>query len=163
MSDIVMKFLQSIFGKKHKHPPIQGDLSAFVIKSIPIIGIAGKTMEDHELIQLLASEDVPEQEAIEIVLFFPVAVARKLMPEIKWKDYYIDYYGDNKQIEQLYRENPRYVIFESEVHRFLNSKPGSELILNIAGRSAEFKAVNKLLLDGSKIEDITVTASYVVR
>lgn len=158
-----MKFIKSLFRTRDKHPTIEGDLGALVRKSIPIIGTTGKTMDDHELIQLLTSEGVPEQEAVDIVLFLPVAFTRALIPNVQWKDYYIDYYGDNKQIERLYRENPRYVIFESEAHRFLNSKPGSELILNIAGRSAEFKAVNKLLLDGSKIKDITVTASYVVR
>jgi hypothetical protein len=158
-----MRFLKSIFGIKDKHPQIQGDLSAFVRKSIPIIGTTGKTMHDPELIQLLVSEGVSEQEAIEIVLFLPVAFTRILFPSIKWKDYYVDYYGDNNQIKRLYRENPRYLIFESETHYFFNSKPNSELLLSVAGRSAELKAVNKLLLDGGKIEDITVTPSYVIR
>jgi hypothetical protein len=158
-----MKFIKSLFRTRDKHPPIEGDLCALVRKSIPIIGTTGKTMHDSELIQLLTSEGVPEQEAIEIVLFLPVAFTRALIPNVQWKDYYIDYYAKNKQRERLYRENPRYLIFESETHHFFNSGPDSELVLNVAGRSAELKAVNKLLLDGSKIEDIVVTASYVIR
>jgi hypothetical protein len=158
-----MRFLKSIFGVKDKLPPIQGDLSTFVRKSIPIIGTTGKTMHDPELIQLLVSEGVPEQEAIEIVLFLPVAFARILVPEIRWQNYYVECYGDNKKIERLYQENPRYLIFESETHRFFNSRPDSELLLNVAGRSAELKAVNKLLLDGSKIEDIEMSPCYIVR
>jgi hypothetical protein len=134
-----------------------------VRKSIPIIGTTGKTMLDSELMQLLVSEGVPEQEAIEIVLFLPTAFTRILIPNVNWQNYYVDYYGEHKQIERLYQENPRYLVFESETHRFFNSQPDSELLLNVAGRSAEFKAVNKLLLDGGKIEDIKVTPSYIIR
>lgn len=158
----IKKFIKSIF-ENDRQLPINSNFHSFVRKSIPIIGSEGRSMDDPELIKLLSRHEIPEEDAIEIVLFVPTAFTRRIITEVSWPNYYLDYYSERKQIKKRYRDNPRYLIIEAETVVFLNSKPGGEIIINIAGRSAEFKAINQLLQNGSKIEDIQVSPCFIVR
>jgi len=139
------------------------EFDSYVKKGITLIGTKGKGLDDDNLIKLLVSNEIPELEAIEIILFLPVAFCRKLVPEINWHHDYIDFYSKDKQITRLYNDNPRYLIIQSETENYWSQNPGSDTILNIAGRSAEFKAINNLLNDGGKLENIVVSQTFVVR
>jgi hypothetical protein len=52
---------------------------------------------------------------------------------------------------------------EEETEKYWNDTPNNEWILNIAGRSAEFHAINQLLNDGGRLEDVQISESYVLR
>jgi hypothetical protein len=51
------------------------------------------------------------------------------------------------------------------VNNYFKDSPDSNSIIKIAGRSAEFQVINKLLLDNpnTKLEEIKLTNSIIVR
>jgi len=158
-----MKLIKSIFGVKDGYSPVAGEFSAFVQKSIPIIGTKGKTLEDSELVALLMEEGIPEHEAVDIVLFTPTAFTRKLFREIAWPKYYIDYYSDDKQTKRWYKDNPRYLIIAKETDRFYSADFDRELFFNVAGRSSELHVINEALRDGTKIESLIMEPTRIIR
>ena len=165
-----MSFWKSIFKNANNKPQeenINNEISSkfreWVIKSINLIGVQGREMENDELYEFLIKNGIPEIDAGEIIIFLPPAFCRKLLPEIKWQPNYIDYYSNEKQVKRKYSENKRYVIIEQETENYWNAFPSNEVVLNIAGRAAEFKAINQMLNNGGKLEDVELAESYVIR
>jgi hypothetical protein len=95
--------------------------------------------------------------------FLPIAFCRKLLPELEWPKKYLDQHAGNNKLERLFKDNGRYVAMEQETEKYWNETPNNEWVLNIAGRSAEFHAINQLLNDGGKLEDAKLTETYVMR
>lgn len=141
---------------------VPNNFNLWVKKSIGLLGSLGKLMDNESASDFLISHGIPENEAIEIVLFVPIAFCRKLLPKVKWPQEYIEVKNHN-QVEKLFSDNPRYLIIEAEVNTYWGTNPKKEVILNIAGRSAEFKAINDLLLKGGQLEDIQMNKVVVSR
>ncbi len=139
------------------------EFDSYVKKSITLIGTEGKGLENDKLVELLVNSGIPELEAIEIMLFLPVAFCRKLLPQINWHPDYVDFYAEDKQIKRLYNDNPRYIIIQSLTEKYCNERPDKNIIMNVAGRSAEFKSINRLLLNGGQVKDIDVSQTFVIR
>lgn len=165
-----MGFWKSMFGnfnnnskKDDTNDVIEEQFREWVIHSIDLIGKLGEGMENDELHEILMENGIPDTDTSEILIFLPTAFCRKLLPEINWLPNYIDYYSEEKQIKRKYSENKRYVVIEQETENYWNSNPSSEVVGNIAGRSAEFNAINKMLHDGGELENARVTESYVIR
>ncbi len=165
-----MSFWKTIFGKSKKiksESQLENEISTefrnWVKSSIKLIGIEGGDMENEELHNYLIQNGIPEFDAGELIIFLPTAFCRKLLPDIKWLPEYVDYYSKKKQIKKKYNENNRYLIIEEETEKYWNNNPSKKIVLNIAGRSAEFNAINKMLNNGGKLEDVKLTESYVIR
>lgn len=132
------------------------DFNFWVRKGIDLLGSWGKEMDNKSAIAFLAGHDIPEEEAVEITLFLPIAFCRKMLPQINFPSEYIEL-KNQLQIEMLFSENERYLAIEHEVNAYWNNNPMKEVILNVAGRSPEFRAINDLLLGGGHLEDIQLT------
>jgi hypothetical protein len=160
-----MNFWKKIFGKPEssKDKKISPQFKDWVQKSIRLIGTEGSKLENEELLEYLIQKGIPEFEANEIILFLPTAFCRKLLPKLNWPSKYVDYYSKMKQISKKYQDNERYTIMENETNKYWNDKPTNEVVLNIAGRSAEFDAINQMLNDGGELENVRLTESYVIR
>lgn len=162
----IWKFL---FGKSKKNnseiefPEIPGNFRQLTKKAIELIGRDSKNMGNEELFDYLVSKGIPDFEAGELIVFLPTAFTRKMLPDLKWLPNYYDVHTDKRNIKRKYNKNVRYQIMEKETEEYWNSFPNNEYILNIAGRSAEFHAINKLLNNGGKLENVRLTASYVIR
>src|SRR4051812_41499165 len=94
----------------------------WVKESISLLGSLGKLMDNESAVAFLVSHNIPEQEAIEIVLFLPVVFCRKLLPQVKFRPEYIEY-KNHGQIEMLFLENKRYLIIENEANSYWNDNP----------------------------------------
>lgn len=46
---------------------------------------------------------------------------------------------------------------------FIEKSVKKDYLINIAGRSAEFNAINQLLLEGGNIQDIKITKTVIIR
>ena len=164
-----MGFLKSIFGKNKPSEEVSGtspvpkNFNQLTKKAIELIGRDSLEMENDQLVDYLVSNGIPEHEAIELYLFLPTAFTRKLLPDVKWIPYYVDYYSETNKIKRNYQDNLRYKIIEQETNLYWNNKPNNEYILNIAGRSSEFHAINKLLNDGGKLENARLVEATIVR
>lgn len=139
------------------------DFKYWVRKSIVLIGTIGKFMDDNELIALLEKDEIPEKEAVEIVTFIPIAFCRKLFPQVNWLPEYVEYLSDKNQVRRFFQENQRYLIINQETERYWANSPDEAMVMNIAGRSAEFKAVNTLLSRGSQLTNIEIGPCIILR
>jgi len=134
-----------------------------VRQSIPLLGTLAKVMDDESAADYLAAHGIPQEEALEIVIFLPIAFCRKLLPQMNWSSLYteIDQLGNKREI--LFDENMRYRILKEEVEIYCSSSPQKEIILGVSGRSAEFHAINTLLLRGGKLEEIKIHQPIITR
>ncbi len=139
------------------------EFSSWVNKAILLAGTTGKNLDNEKLVDLLVNNGIPKTDAIEIMLFLPIAFCRKLLPQIKWHDHYIDFYSKNRKVTTYFKDNPRYVVIQTETENYWISIPDRDIVLNVAGRSPDFKTINKLILGGSRYEDIELSENFVVR
>ena len=162
-----MGIWKHLFGKSNTSDQLETILPThyreLTKKTIELIGKNSKAMENEQLHEYLISHGISDFEAGEFIIFLPTTFCRRLLPELNWPSDYVDYYSEKKKINRRYTENKRYVIMQEESEKYWIGTPNNEWILNIAGRSAEFKAINQLLNDGGKLEDVRLTESYVVR
>lgn len=161
-----MSFWKSLFGKsnkKAKATDLPPQFRAWVQTAIALMGSQGLDMDNEALRQYLVQHGIPAKEAEEIILFLPTSFCRKMLPEINWPQEYVDYYSEQKQIKQSYKNNKRYVIIQEETATYWKASPDNNAILNIVGRSSEFDAINQMLHDGGKLEDVRVGLSYITR
>lgn len=136
-----------------------------VKKSIKLIASLNKSPKDEELLELFNENGINENHAFEILTFLPIAFVRKMLPKMNWRENYIEQLSDKKQQSKQFSENQFYSIIESETKVYFGNKPESEVILKIAGRSAEFKVINDLLLKNEKadITEIKFTENIIIR
>ncbi len=165
-----MGIWKSLFGKSEEnnaidkqYPEIPENFKELTQKAIDLIGSDSKNMDHEALYDYLISTGIPDFEAGELIIFLPIAFARKMLPELEWPPNYYDYYSKKKKIKRKYNENVRYRIIERETEHYWNATPNSEHVLNIVSRSADFQAINKLLNRGGKLKDVLLTESYVIR
>ena len=159
-----MSIWNKIFKKiKTETIEIKNNFDADVIKSIEIIGNAEKSLDNGDLMSLLMEKGIKSENAFEIIIFLPVAFIRRWLNNIDWPITYLDYYSENNKITKKYSENHQYVVIENEVEKYWNNNPKNDFIINIAGRSAEFDAINQFLNDGGKMEDIKIVELVVLR
>jgi translation initiation factor RLI1 len=161
-----MKFLRSFWTKNSKSVSLQETLPANfseqVQKAIKLLGEEGR-LENEDVLTLFTSNGIGKTAAVELLLFLPVAFVRRLLPDLKWHKTYIEYVSDKTQIERTYEETASFqTISEITEHYFQNS-PQQDVVLKIAGRSAEFNAINELLKDGGKLEDVEISKTVFIR
>jgi len=88
-----------------------------------------------------------------------------LLPNIKWPDSYTENIENKGSTEKKFVESVPFMIIWEVVNNYFKDSPDSNSIIKIAGRSAEFQVINKLLLDNpnTKLEEIKLTNSIIVR
>ncbi|WP_062062919.1 hypothetical protein [Aquimarina longa] len=133
--------------------------------SINLIGNLKENLEDEKLLNFLTQNGIKESNAIEIVIFLPIAFVRKMLPNVNWRENYIEQLSDKKQRTKSFAENSFYRIIEKETDNYYAGKAENEVILKIAGRSAEFKVINDLLLKNEKADifEIKLKENIIVR
>ena len=99
----------------------------------------------------------------EIITFLPIAFVRKWLADVDWPKTYLEQYSESKRISKRFSDNHQYLTMEKIVDQYWNDKPNNDVIVNIAGRSAEFNAINQLLNDGGKMADIKMTETVIIR
>ncbi len=136
-----------------------------VKKSIKLIGSLNESLEDEKLLELLNQSGIKENDAIEILTFLPIAFVRKMLPEMNWPKNYVEQLSDKKQQKKEFSENQLYSIMEYETKNYFGNKPESDVVIKIAGRSAEFKVINDLLLKNvnADITEIRFTENVIIR
>jgi len=158
-----MSFWNKILGKKKENRTEKSsEFESDIKKSIKIIGNS-KSLENDELLTLLKRNGIEENNGIEIITFLPIAFVRKWLADLDWPNTYLEQYPDSKRLSKRFSDNPQYLEIENIVDLYWNDKPNNDVIVNIAGRSAEFNAINKLLNDGGKLTDIKLTETIIIR
>ena len=148
--------IRALFNKQATQPvrtdqPCK-DFASHVQAAIEVIVAAKTSLSDAELFDAFINNGIPKKDAIEILLFLPIAFVRQLLPGIQWPDTYITMDSHKNKVQQQYANTAFYKIIFSTATKYINSKPGGDAIIKMAGRSAEFHAINQLLLDNPSLD-----------
>lgn len=121
-------------------------------------------LEDKQAVQFLIENGILENEAVEIIAFLPITFIRSWLTKVNWKDNYTEYNG-KEYVSKKYNETNSYNQILEITKNYFNGNPDKETVMKIAGRSAEFNVINKLLLENptAKIEDINLSETIIIR
>ena len=132
-------------------------------KALAVMGRYATELESEEVIAEMVKEGLTETKANELYLFMPAAFCRQLIPDLPYPDYYIDYYGEHKQVKRHYRDNPFYVAIETYTQAYFSQNPRPEQALAIVSAGAEFQGIQSLLSTGSQPKDIELSPTHIIR
>ena len=167
VGNLNMTFLKSLFSKTtlqdNSKETLSFDFARQVQKAIELLSNNSGSLTDQEVVQLLTDNGISYNEAIEILLFLPIAFVRHWLPNLKWHDTYIEFINEKKQIEKKYSETKSFQIIWEATKDYFQNSPKSDTIIKVGGRSAELHSVNQLLNDGGKLEDIELSKTVIIR
>ncbi|TVT38319.1 hypothetical protein FNT36_19155 [Hymenobacter setariae] len=157
----MFKHVKSFFKKKQTAP---NGFAGYADLAIRLITDSNGQLEDGQIIALLEANGIPRTEAVELLLFLPMAFCRHLLPIINWPDHYFEYISKEKQIKHLYSDNQRYTIIQKALLHYLAGNFTNADYYKIAGRSASFHSINQILLANPerKISEVLVTPETVI-
>ncbi|HWJ26920.1 MAG TPA: hypothetical protein VNS32_10290 [Flavisolibacter sp.] len=160
-----MTFFKTLFARKSHQPKLSPDFSVKVEKAIHLLVNANSNLDDQQFIKLLVDNGIDKPEAIEILLFLPIAFVRQWLTDVKWLDTYIEYINERKQIKHIFRETASYMIISKVVKTYFQSSPSGDVVLKIGGRSAEFHAMNQLLnkYPRAELHEIELSPTIITR
>jgi hypothetical protein len=162
------KMLKSLFPVKSKNTDhvLSTSFDQQVRKAISLIENNNDTLAtDEEFMNYLIYNGIRKADAIEILLFLPIAFIRKWVPILQWPDTYIEYVDKKKQTEKKYSKTKAYQVIWQVTTEYFNGNPNGDTIFKIGGRSAEFNALNPILNDNPdlKLEEIKVHKTVLIR
>ncbi|KAB1158825.1 hypothetical protein F7018_06885 [Tenacibaculum aiptasiae] len=114
----------------------------------------------YDIIQKNTSNNFETDEAY---IFLPIVFMRIWLPQVRWKDEYIERFTNGSETIQKYNSNNAFIKINKVVNLYFNNSPKRNTVIQIAGKSAEFNAINQLLTDGGEIEDIKLTTTTILR
>jgi hypothetical protein len=161
-----MKFFDYLFkSKTHKSKDfISPDFANLVEKAIHFIDSSDVNLDEDALFEKLCEMCKNDFEAQEIYVFLPIAFVRLCFPKVNWLETYNEIDLTKKETKREFKNTESYqIIFQVSKKIFQNLS--QETMIKIAGRSAEFHAMNQLFLDNknAKLEDIKFTETTVIR
>jgi hypothetical protein len=157
----MFKHLQFLFKNRQSAPD---GFPGYADQAIRLITNSDGQLQDEQVLALFEANGIPRTEAIELLLFLPMAFCRHLLPIINWPDHYFEYISEEKQIKHLYSNNQRYIFIQQALERYLTNNYTKADYYKIAGRSASFHAINQILLDNPerKLSEILVTPETII-
>ena len=159
-----MKFLRSIFFRKNKDSNLLSDSFYLSVKKvIEEIDTIESEISDDQFYEIISRKNITQFEANEIYIFLPIAFAQLWVSKANWNEEYNEILPNKKEISKRYDETESFQIIIKIVSDYFKYKTSRNTIIQIGGRSAEINALNKLLLDGGKIEDIKITKTTIIR
>jgi hypothetical protein len=162
----MLKILRSLFtsdqAKSGGSIPIE--FPQYTQQAIRLITESHGQLEDKQLLSLFERNGIPPKEAVELLLFLPQAFCRRLLSEVKWPDYYLEYISEEKSIKRFYADNERYTVILAALQTYIAGEFLQSDYYKIAGRSASFHSLNQLLLDnpGRKLAEAIVTPETII-
>jgi hypothetical protein len=137
-------------------PNMPENFADLVGKAIPIIGIAGAGKSDQDVVTLMVEDGIPEKEAIEIILFLPLAFTQLILSEVEWSVYYFESYTERGQTKMKATENPRLMTMYKVILQYCKGVPDRSCIGAIAWRNFMFRLLTTQLDKNKNIQHFTV-------
>lgn len=159
-------FLKSLFKKKNNcQLYLSANFDKQVVKAITLLSEINGPLDDEEALKIFVENNIEYNDAVEILLFLPIAFIRHWIPAIKWSDTYSEMTSDKNKVEKKFSETKSYQIIGDITRRYSNDNPDKDTIFKIGGRSAEFNAINPLLNANPdlKVEDIVLSTTVIIR
>ncbi|RFS21851.1 hypothetical protein DVR12_14445 [Chitinophaga silvatica] len=170
-----MNFFKSLFGRKgqaygiieeessDKNIEFDEDVVAYYArKAILLLESNPGSLEDEEVLDLFANNGIPEDLSPLLFIFLPITFVRCWLPKVAWLETYLERCDNGNLMRKRYRETPVFLVIMAVTKDYFSNSPTSDAVIKIGGRSAEFHAINELLLKGGKLTDIRLTESVIV-
>jgi len=159
-----MKFLKSIWSGKIIEKNLLSDTFSVAIEEvIKEIDIKNSEINDDEFYEIISKKEINQFEANEIYIFLPIAFAQLWVSKVKWHEEYNEILPNKKEVSKRYDETHSFQIIFKIVKDYFENQPSKNTIMQIGRRSAEINAINKLLVEGGKVEDVKVTKTTIIR
>lgn len=154
-----MNFLKSLFQPKSKVPD---DFKKSVEKAIVILE-ENSSIDNDKVVELFERNGFDKQVALEIFFFLPIAFVRTWLTDISWPDTYFDFKSNENKKQRKYQETESYCIILEVTQNYFSSSPSPESIIKIAGRSAEYNAINHLFLEFSDydLKEVKISSTVI--
>lgn len=154
-----------LFKRKEKQNDVSSKFRVSVQKAITILLNSNNSPTDEMVLELFQKKGISEVDSVEILLFLPIAFLRRLYDHLKWHDSYFEFDNKNNQVEKKFADSISFQIIQEETDKYFQNLPVSVNITNIAWRSAEFNALNDILLKNPdlKAEDVLLSKTFIVR
>ena len=161
-----MNFFDYLFkSKTHKSKDfISPDFANSVEKAIRFIDSSDINLDEDALFEKLCETCKNDFEGQEIYVFLPIVFVRLCFPQVNWLETYNEIDSTKKETKREFKNTESYqIILQVSKKHFQNLS--QETMIKIAGRSAEFHAMNQLFFDNTdaKLEDIKFTETTVIR
>ncbi|NEN25294.1 hypothetical protein G3O08_17495 [Cryomorpha ignava] len=159
-----MKLFKTIWQKKSNEKNLLSTSFPSCVKEIiKKIDEVNSEINDDEFYGIISQKAINEFESNEIYIFLPIAFAQLWIKTANWNEEYNEILPNKKEVSKRYDETLSFQIIIEIVKEYFENKPSKNTIIQIGGRSAEINAINKLLLDGGKVEDVKVTKTTIIR
>ncbi|MBC8033734.1 MAG: hypothetical protein H7Y03_06275 [Chitinophagaceae bacterium] len=161
----------TLFKTSFVQSPVTGDtqsiatFAAHTKKAIELIGTISTNAGDDEILTLLINNRIAYQDAVDLLVYLPIAFVRLWLKEVKWPDIYTEFIKEQTQPEKTFSENATYQVIWKVTNEYFQKNPTKDTVLKIGGRSADFQAINQLMLDNPnvKLEEISIAETIIFR
>ncbi|MBO0929754.1 hypothetical protein [Fibrella aquatilis] len=117
-------------------------------------------LDQDGIIGLIKARCTDEKIAVALYRFIPIAYTRLFLPEVVYSDKYILFKSKADETAFYFSKDKLYQTIAAECQRQFNQSISSETIMPILYHSAEFKAINSALLDGSDLKNLISSPAY---
>jgi len=108
---------------------------------------------DENIISKFIEKQIPEKYAKLLLIYLPIILTRKIFNKINFQDEYIEM-NENAEVPRKFSENNSYNYLKTILDNWTTKSFNKDLIIKIAGRSAEFKILNQFLLEGKEMNEL---------
>lgn len=140
-----------------------GSLNVDTQAAIDIIGRIQINATREDILQALKETGITHTNAVEILIFLPIAFIRNWMHNLNWPQTYVEISSDNKKRKINYSDNHSFSIIFEESKKYFSTKPNTNTILKVCNMSSELQSINKMLNDGGNLKDIEILDTIIYR
>ncbi len=116
---------------------------------------------DHDqLVELIKTYHDDEDLAFALYRFIPIAYCRLFIPEPAYSDDYVIYKSESDKTTYHFSKDAIYNLVLAVCTERLKHAQSSDNVYSILYHSAEFKAINSALLNGSDLKDLVCSPAY---
>jgi hypothetical protein len=131
--------------------------------AIKVLSELEGTVTDEQILQSFRINHIESRVADQLLIYLPIAFCRRLLPDLKWRDdYSLLQRPSTVIVRRKFSQNKVYALVWTEVLDYYSGNPDSTVILRIAGRSSEFRAINELLNAGGKLEEMVLIPMCII-
>lgn len=118
-----------------------------------------RSLTESDIYGRLLAAGANEETAGHLTVFVPAIMTRLMLREIHFPEEYVEMVADGTSISRKLSEDQLYRLIETELIKMVEKGMSPDGIITIAGRAAEFNAVNDLMIKqpGGKLKDIKLT------
>jgi hypothetical protein len=120
-------------------------------------------LEYNKILNLFKENGINRLLVDEIYIFLPIVFCKKLLPNVNFPKTYYEQDISGKREKKFFDASELYKLIELCSEDYFKNNPESETILKIASLSAEFNAINNLLMDGGELEDVKLTETVILK